>query len=697
MKKNKSKLLLIIFIPVVILISIILFIVLSTKDKNSLNLEEKKWIDQNKSNVIDIAVLNDVPILGYDGDGIIYNYLDFVTKNYSINFNIIPYKIGIDINYDYKVNIVDELTQNDIPILKDNMIILSKNNVQYIDINEINDITIGVLKSDKEKISNYLNNNSINYIEYDNYVDLKNSIINNNEQNSETNNESNVVITQNVDSIIVLKSLGLKEMLENNLYISYQFNDLNKYFVLNINGNQNLNNIFKKLFNKWSLMYFEEKYNESLLSNYYNFKRISDVEQKTLKSKSYVYGFINYGIYNYLDNNKILGINGLILNDFNRFSGIPITYTQYNSITKLLEDFNSNKVDFVFNMVSPDKYKTDIYSTIEVLDKRLLILSNFDGNHVINSIKSLKNQKVLTVKDLYVEQLLVDNNIKYISYNTVDQMIKDFKKDNIMIIDLENYNFYKSSILKNTRANYILDIKDDYRFVINNQETNKLFEDIFNFYVSYTQIDKLVSSNYNKIANVNVDITYILIIIIIMLIIYIIIDIYKHLNKILDVIKKSKKINLTKEEKILYIDQLTSLKNRTYLNSKIESWDDSEIYPQAIVIIDLNNISYINDNYGREEGDKVITEAANILIQNQLSNSEIIRTDGNEFLIYLVGYNEKQIVSYLRKLTKEFKNLTHGFGAASGYSVILDPIKTIDDAVNEATLSMKENKEDIEY
>ena len=52
-------------------------------------------------------------------------------------------------------------------------------------------------------------------------------------------------------------------------------------------------------------------------------------------------------------------------------------------------------------------------------------------------------------------------------------------------------------------------------------------------------------------------------------------------------IKKNKKTNLTKEEKIKYIDQLTSLKNRAYLNSRIESWDESEVYPQSIIVIDL--------------------------------------------------------------------------------------------------------------
>ena len=156
--------------------------------------------------------------------------------------------------------------------------------------------------------------------------------------------------------------------------------------------------------------------------------------------------------------------------------------------------------------------------------------------------------------------------------------------------------------------------------------------------------------------------------------------------------KKQK--NLTKEDKLRYIDMLTSLKNRNYLNDHIEKWDESEVYPQAIVIVDLNNVAYINDNYGHTEGDNVIREAANILILNQLPNTEIIRTNGNEFLIYLVGYDEKQVVSYIRKLNKKFTELAHGFGAATGYSMILDGIKTVDDAVNEATLDMRNNKEE---
>ena len=63
-------------------------------------------------------------------------------------------------------------------------------------------------------------------------------------------------------------------------------------------------------------------------------------------------------------------------------------------------------------------------------------------------------------------------------------------------------------------------------------------------------------------------------------------------------------------------------------------------------------------------------------------------------MIYLVGHDEKEIVSYIRKLNKEMKTIAHGFGAAVGYSMITDAIKTIDDAVNEATLDMRTQKEE---
>ena len=155
-------------------------------------------------------------------------------------------------------------------------------------------------------------------------------------------------------------------------------------------------------------------------------------------------------------------------------------------------------------------------------------------------------------------------------------------------------------------------------------------------------------------------------------------------------VKVTKKIK--KEDKMLYLDVMTNLKNRNYLNDNLSYWEENKVYPQAIVVVDLNSISVINDTKGHEEGDKQIQSAASILIKTQRENSEIIRTDGNEFLIYLVGYEENQIVTYVNKLMKEFKNLPYEYGASVGYFMITSESTTIDDAINEAVLKMRENK-----
>ena len=166
------------------------------------------------------------------------------------------------------------------------------------------------------------------------------------------------------------------------------------------------------------------------------------------------------------------------------------------------------------------------------------------------------------------------------------------------------------------------------------------------------------------------------------------------------VYKSTKRIKIAKKikkvDKIKYIDQLTSLKNRNYLNDNLSSWNKNTIYPQATIVLDLNRLQEINDTDGYEKGDKQIKAAANVLVRTQLDNSDIIRTDGNEFLLYLVGYSEKQVASYIRKLNKEFKKLPYDYGVAIGYSMLLNDAKTLEDAINESVEDMKNKKSEIE-
>ena len=178
---------------------------------------------------------------------------------------------------------------------------------------------------------------------------------------------------------------------------------------------------------------------------------------------------------------------------------------------------------------------------------------------------------------------------------------------------------------------------------------------------------------------------------------YILIIVFGSFIAILFIKKKSKNIKLNtkvkKEDRLKYIDLLTSLKNRNYYNEKIHTWNKNTIYPQTVIVMDINRVKELNDSYGHEEGDKQIQAVANILIKTQIDNSEIIRTDGNEFFVYLIGYSEKQILTYMKKLVKEFKKLPYDSGVAMGFSMILDDTKLIEDAFNEASIQMRDNKE----
>ena len=353
----------------------------------------------------------------------------------------------------------------------------------------------------------------------------------------------------------------------------------------------------------------------------------------------------------------------------------------------MLNAFNTNQIDLFYGINASSDYALDVYKTVPVFENNLVILKHASNNTIINSIKSLND--VLCLENSIIAQNLTDNNISIKTYPNMKELIANIDENSVIALDLYNYNYYAKDL-----SEYIVTYQysnDDYSFVVRDIEDNKVFNQFLDFYIRFNDTQQYVTRGLSELLLVDKTPTILKNIAVILGIVF------GTLLLILAVIKlkpNKKRLNLSKEDKLRYIDELTLLKNRNYLNASIEKWDSSNIYPQSIIIIDLNNIAYINDNYGHIEGDEVIKQASNILIVNQIENSEIIRTNGNEFLIYLVGYEEKQVVTYMRKLGKELKELKHGFESAMGYSMINDAIKTIDDAINEATLDMRNNKEE---
>ena len=676
---NKKRALLISIISILIIgIFAGIYIYLNKEDKKTtLTVLDKQWIDDNKNNIIDLSIVNNVPIFNYEGQGLFFDFIDSIENTTGLHFNKLSYNKDDKPTSDYSFSITDKVEENDILIYEDNYVLVTKTNKKYNNINKINQMVVGVLNDEADDVNYYLGINK--NLSFKTYTTIANLI-------------ASMSDTNGVDAIVLPKTMYLKEIVESDkLYISYDLTDMKKYFVLRLGSNKKLNKIIKKYYNKWYKDEYDESFYKNFSDDYFAFKQIYEQEKVNFRSKKYTYGFVEYAPFDSLKNSKLIGINDEIIKDFSKVSDIQIGYEKYKNYEELLKAFNENKIDFYLNMSSIDDYALDVYNTVEVFNPEIAVLSKIDNDVVINSELSLSNYDIVTIKNSKIEKYLETNKIKAKTYDNVTSLLNNKKSDELIVIDKEVYDTFMYSSLKNYKIDYIFNINDGYLYTCRNISDNKVFNEYLDFYSSYINSKKYQEKITYKMFEEKLSDNKTLMVILIVLIILVIISTIVLILKL-----KPKKINtnITKEDKLRYIDMLTSLKNRNYLNDYIEKWDNSEIYPQAIVIIDLNNIAYINDNYGHEEGDNVIKEAAAILVKTQIENTEIIRTNGNEFLIYLVEYDEKQVVSYIRKLNKEMKELNHGFGAAIGYSMINDELKTIDDAINEATLDMKTNKEE---
>ena len=659
-----------------IIIGFGLFYIFGVEDKQtSLTVAQKKWIENNKNKVIDLAVFSGVPVINNNGNGIVFDFLDSLEKDTGLEFNKLSYSKDNDSNYEYKVK-VSSNEKNSMLLYKDNYAIIMKKKKHFNNPSEIKNMKIGVLKGDIDKVSLYLSGSSnLSYTPFENDKLLLNSLK-----------------EGTVDGIVLPKLDYLDVILENNYHFAYNITEYSKNYVLTLGSNKKLNKILVKYFDNYKKEKYEKSLNKYLVDSYFTLHNIDEKEQTSFRSRRYSFGFVINPPYETTVNGTLKGLDYYIIDKFSEVANVEIDYKRYSSINNMVKDFNSNKLDFISSDVSTSKFDMDIYKTVSAYDNKVAVVTKGATDLSFNNLSSLSHKKVICVKDSLISKYLKSSDIKTKQYDNVKDLMKNLNNNDIAVLDDNVYDYYVRSD-KSLYKVGTLDLDIDYGFIYRNISNNKTFNEFLDFYLSFYNVKSFINNSFNNVISSNnnlILLQVILILLVIMLIIISVIIALKFYKK-----KKKYDYKLSKADKLRYIDSLTSLKNRKYLNDNISNWDNSEAYPQSIIIIDLNNIAYINDNFGHAEGDKVIALGAGILINNQLSDSEIVRTNGNEFLIFTIGHDEKTIISYIRKLNKEFKELSHGFGAAIGYSMINDEIKTIDDAINEATIDMRNNKEEV--
>ena len=678
MKKNNklNRIIILSIIALIFTISLVIFILNYTKDDSSLSIIEKNWISSHNNNVIDISVYNDVPIYGQDGEGIIFSFLDEFTNTYNIEFNKISYLTDNAANLKPAAfKVVDfntKLTDNDIEIYKDYYVIVGKEANTINDISDLKDASLGVFDNDITNIKYYLNDGKdIKVVSAKSFDEML-----------------NFLNGKEIDYMAIPGNLYLDDILKNDLRVVYHISEVYKSYILTINNDKNLKSIMNKFNMIYTNDYEKENYKKYFLNTFFKYKNISESEKMNYNASSYVYGYTTNMPFENTVNKEYVGIISNYLSGFEDLANVDFKMVEYPNILELKQALSRGEIDVLFANFNPSGVNVDILKTNSPFKEEYVILSK--EAILVNSIRSLKGYEINTVSNTYLYDYLVANGITPKSFNNTDTLLRGISSDSIIMIDRDTYEYYKDNKFKNYKIIYQDSLEDNYSFIIRDVNKNGTFYQLFSYYVSsinYKTIKYDYHTDYivNSSSRLNEMLKYLFIVLGITFVLLIVL--------IVILKSKTKKKDISKEDKMKFIDVMTSLKNRNYLNYNIKSWEDNIIYPQTIVIIDLNNIKYINDNYGHSEGDEVIKKAASILINNQQENTDIVRTDGNEFLVYMVGYDEKQVIEFTRKISKDLKELPHGFGATLGYSMITDDVKTIDDAINEATLSMRQAKE----
>ncbi|MGD8816483.1 MAG: GGDEF domain-containing protein, partial [Acidobacteriota bacterium] len=83
-------------------------------------------------------------------------------------------------------------------------------------------------------------------------------------------------------------------------------------------------------------------------------------------------------------------------------------------------------------------------------------------------------------------------------------------------------------------------------------------------------------------------------------------------------------------------DPLTGCYNRRYLKAQQPLLERPSCF-YGCMMFDLDDFRAINDNYGHEEGDRVLQRFAHFIIRNKRADDTLVRLGGDEFALFLEG------------------------------------------------------------
>lgn len=153
------------------------------------------------------------------------------------------------------------------------------------------------------------------------------------------------------------------------------------------------------------------------------------------------------------------------------------------------------------------------------------------------------------------------------------------------------------------------------------------------------------------------------------------------LHKQLSLYTKEIEVKNRELSEISQTDPLTGLANRRALDMTVTNWQfHSKVGTSvSILLIDADHFKRVNDEYGHDEGDRVLVELARQLQASIRLSDLVVRYGGEEFIIWLPSvdrtgaeFTAQRVHKHIRQVQVAGKPITVSIGVATSLNT-LDP------------------------
>ena len=405
--------------------------------------------------------------------------------------------------------------------------------------------------------------------------------------------------------------------------------DINFYFEKNFDFKKDL--VYKTFLISAFYLHKKIDFNNILFENY---NLIKEINEKPL----IVEITPNWPPLDMYQNGRLYGIGVDFWKLIAKKAQLQYTFKKVYQWNKILKDIKNKKADLsITSSKTKDREKYALFSKAYISFPFGIICRNNENFNFVNEIKSIAVGKNFTAEKLmkkyypklnYVEVKntlealrLVEQKKVQCAVDVMPVILWIINQNNLMNLQIAfktPFKFHVQIMVRHDRPDLIERINDAIDKISENEKEN-----IINKYTSAVVVEKNAYWNFVFLAAA-------LFLIIIFVIFY---------------------IKYHKVKKESEFDELTKILNRRGLEKKLK-----DIEKGVILFFDIDHFKNVNDTYGHEFGDFVLSEIGTILKKTFRKSDCLGRWGGEEFIVVLPHTNYEDGLKLAEKVRKTIEN-----------------------------------------